>query len=226
MCTLVVLAGCPGQTPFVPDDSELVFRDDFNTATLEAGWSFVGADALKWSLGARSGYLRVYPEPLADNPDDTQDSLMLRPTSGDFILVTRMEFQTLEDRQLSGLVIRGEDGRLVSLSLTATSTAIGVRRGLFMVADRGPGIAAGYLSEPFDGESVYLRLERSGNSYIGSYGTDGRTFQRIGALSNVLSDAVEVGVGTVKGRQCPGGDCNQSVPADFDFFEIRVVATP
>ncbi len=226
MCTLSFVAGCPGPTPFVPDDSELVFRDDFYAATLESGWTFAGPDTLKWSLSQRSGYLRVYPEPLADDPDDTQDSLMLRPMTGDFILVTRMEYQTLEDRQLSGLVVRGDDGRLVSLVLTTLSTPLGTFRGVWMVADRGPDVDEGRVSDSFDGDTVYLRLERAGDSYRGSYSTDGVTFTTVGTLSNDLSDAVDVGLGTAKGRQCPGGDCDQSVPADFDFFEIRVATEP
>ena len=225
-CVLAFATGCPGPTPFVPDGSELVFRDDFDSTTLESGWTFSGPDALKWSLSERSGYLRTYPEPLADNPDDTQDSLMVRQLTGDFILVTRMEYQTLEDRQLSGLVIRGDDGRLVSLGLTTLSAALGTFRGVFMVADRGPDVAEGRASDAFAGETVYLRLERSGDSFAGSYSSDGVTFTAVGTLSNDLSDAVEAGVGTAKGRQCAPDVCNQSVSADFDFFEIRVATGP
>jgi len=226
VCTLALVAGCPGPTPIVPDDSELVFRDDFAAAALVSGWTFAGADALKWSLGERSGYLRVYPEPLADNPDDTQDSLMLRPLTGDFILVARMEYQTLEERQVSGLLARGDDGRRVSLGLTKISGLVGSFRGVWMLAERGAGIPEGRTNDPFAGESVYLRLERSGDNFTGSYSTDGVTFVVVGTLSNDLSDAVDVGVGTVKGRQCDPNVCNQSVPADFDFFEIRSATAP
>jgi len=221
---MVWLTGCPTTPPPPQDNSVLVFRDDFDSATLDAGWTFAGPDVLKWSLSERSGYLRIYPEPLADVPDDTQDSLMLRPRSGDFILVTRMNYQTLEERQLSGLVVRGDDGRLVSLGLTTASAALGTFRGVFMVADRGPDVTEGRLNDPFDGDTVYLRLERKGDNYLGSYSTDGVTYTTVGTLANDLSDAVDVGVGTAKGRQCDPNVCNQSVPADFDFFEIRVAA--
>jgi len=220
-----LLGGCPLTSPDGSDGSALVYRDDFDSTTLEAGWAFAGADPTRWSLTARSGYLRVLPEPLAENPDETQDSLMLREQSGDFILVTLMEFETLEDRQVAGLVIEGDDGRQVTLVLTSASAALGTFRGLFMAADRGPDVPEGRANEPFDDEAVHLRLERRGDSYTGSFSTDGVTFTPVGTLSNNLSDAVRVGVGTAKGRSCVE-DCMQSIEADFDYFEIRRATAP
>jgi len=203
----------------------MVYGDDFSAATLDPGWTFAGFDPNKWSLSARSGFLRIFAEPLADNPDDTKDSLMLRAESGDFILETYMEFETLEDRQVAGLVIEGDDGRQVTLVLTSASAAVGTFRGLFMAADRGPDVSEGRANQSFDGTGVYLRLERSGGSYIGSFSTNGTNYTPVGTLSNNLSDSVMVGVGTAKGRSC-AADCEQSVYADFDYFEIWSASAP
>lgn len=220
-----LVAGCPAAGPGGPAGSTLVYGDDFSAATLDAGWTFAGLDPNKWSLSSRTGFLRIFPEPLAANPDDTQDSLMLRPESGDFILETYMDFQTLEDRQVAGLVIEGDDGRQVTLVLTSASAAVGTFRGLFMAADRGPDVPQGRANASFAGTGVYLRLQRSGSSYIGSFSADGTNYTPVGTLSDNLSDSVMVGVGTAKGRSC-ATNCMQSVYADFDFFEIWSASAP
>jgi hypothetical protein len=200
--------------PIVPPPGEVVFRDDF-TAQLELGWTFAGADQSKVILNARPGFLLVYPQDQA--APVTQASQLFRQFSGDFIITTRMTFQTIVDLELAGLLVQAGDGRTVALGLLSATGARGTFRGVLLRADRGTDLGRATASTA--AEDVHLRLERRGSSFSGSYSTDGRAFNMLGTVSNDLPQEVLVGIGVGRSDLC-SINCEQEVPAEFDFFEI------
>jgi hypothetical protein len=219
---LVVLAvtvvGCPQQAVIPPPGGDSLFRDDFS-GTIQAGWSIDASSDADVDLSSRSGFARVLPPESPDPSAQTPMTLLLREMNGDFVLVTRVEFQTITDLQLSGLIIKGDDDRTVVLGLFSATGARGSLRGLFLRADRGPGVDPGRAIAPSDLDNVYLRIERAGDRYKGSYSGDGVAFTVVGELTNDLSDHVSIGIGTAIDSRCTA-NCDQRIPADFDFFEI------
>lgn len=212
------VVGCPQQVVVPPPGGDSLFRDDFG-GTLQAGWSIDASSDADVDFSSRSGFARVLPPESPDPSVQTPMTLLLRETNGDFVLATRMEFQTNTDLQLSGLVIQGDDGRTVVLGLFSATAARGNLRGLFLRADRGAGVDPGRAIAPSDLDDIYLRLERTGDRYKGSYSSDGATFTVVGELTNDLSDHVHIGIGTAADTRCTA-NCDQRTPADFDFFEV------
>ncbi len=213
------LVACRSSVPVQPGSGELLFRDPFN-GVLEDGWSISADDASDVDLEARGGFARIFPPPLLSPTEQTAMTLLLREMTGDFVLITRMEFQTVADLQLAGLVVQGDDGRTVVLGLFSATSPRGSLRGLFLRADRGSGVEPGRAIAPSDLENIYLRLERTGNRYTGSFSTDGRTYETVGSVTNDLSARVDAGIGTALDQRC-SGNCAADIHADFDFFTIE-----
>mgnify|MGYP001557994616 CR=1 FL=1 len=212
------VVGCPQQVVIPPPGGDSLVRDDFD-GTLQAGWSIDASSDADVDLSPRTGFARLLPPESPDPSVQTTMTLLLRDMDGDFVLVTRMEFQTITDWQLSGLVIKGDDGHIVAIGLFSASGDRGSIRGLGLRADRGPDVDPGRAFAAFDLDNVYLRLERAGDRYKGSYSRDGVAFTVVGELTNDLSDHVRVGIGTAADTRC-SMNCDQRAPADFDFFEI------
>ena len=211
--------GCRVQPPaFVPPDSNVLFRDEFSGATLEAGWTFTGEDPTRESLTERPGFMRI----TAQDAASTKPSLLLRDISGDFVLTARMEFDPAPDRLLAGLVVQGEDGRTVTLGLLHASGTRGTFRGVLALADPGGGAPVDRAAGAYDSTEVYLRLERRGADFDASYSQDGVTYTPVGTVTAGLSDAVQVGIGAAASEHC-NSRCDVASPADFDFFEIGAV---
>ncbi|UCC31561.1 MAG: hypothetical protein JSU86_04635 [Phycisphaerales bacterium] len=203
----------------VVPDSETVFHDDFDRLDLDSGWTFEGAATANYSLTERPGFMRIYAQDGQADPVGDSEGLLLRYLDGDFSLVTRMEFETLVDLQLAGLVIGGDDGRTVAFGLLTASGPRGAFRGLLLRGDRGPDMDPGRAAAVYESNDVLLRLERIGDSYTASYSSDGFTYTLVGTVVNDLSDSVRVGIGAAKSELC-SSSCDETVPADFDFFEI------
>ena len=203
----------------VVPDSEAVFRDDFDRVDLDSEWTFQGAAGANHSIMERPGFMRIYAQDGRADPLGDSEGLLLRCLDGNFSLVTRMEFETLVDLQLAGLVIRGDDDRTVAFGLLTASGARGTFRGLLLRADRGPDMDPGRAAAVYESNEVFLRLERIGTSYTASYSGDGLAYTLLGTVVNDLSDSVRVGIGTAKSELC-SSSCDGAVPADFDFFEI------
>jgi beta-xylosidase len=212
-----LFAGTCGQPPvFTPGDEEVDFRDDFSTA-LKEGWVLDGSN-VDVSLTDRSGFLTLFPPSAIPTGEQAATTVLLREREGNFVVVTKLEFQTITDLQSAGVVVQGDDGRTVLLGVSEINQ-VGFR-GVLMLADRGPGTERGRALVRSDLQTIFLRLEREGNRYTGAFSTDGVSFTAVGTLTNDLSPTVKVGVGTLIAEAC-SSNCDERVPAEFDFFEVR-----
>jgi hypothetical protein len=198
-----------------------IFFDDFD-GVLAAGWELDGDGDVPHSLTDRPGFLRIYPQTVSTSTTAATPGVLARELEGDFVVTTRMQFDPLLDFQLAGLVVFGPNAdELVTFGLVSASGARGTFRGLLLRADRGADVAPGRAAAVFSGDEVFLRLERTGNTYVGSYSNDGLSFTRVGSVTNDLPGSVEVGLGAIKSDSC-GDLCDQIIPADFDFFEVSI----
>ncbi len=207
--------------------AEVVFRDDFDAGLLEPGWEFIREDASAYSLTANPGFFRILTQRGAVSEGSAIHNLLVRPRSGDFILQTRLEFNPQLAREFAGLLVYVDDENAIALGLAYASGERGVFRGIGMVslASGSTGAqrpAAFYDEDTSDNPNVvFLRLLRSGDQFVAGYSADGITFTDVGSVTNALPDRVLVGIGGTNGdfEEC-GADCDVSIPADFDYFQI------
>jgi len=208
-------------------DFNVVFRDDFS-GSLASGWTFIREDAGFHSLTERNGFLRINTQQGAiGSASDTSRNLLVRETSGEFIITTCVEFNPSIERALAGLIIRDPaTGKSVVYGLTRASGDRGTFRGIAAVAEGDPGSEADRVGAVFDDNRIFLRLQRSGTTIFVTYSTDGAGYFNVGdgVVSVNLPDAVQVGIGAAIGDECVD-NCDVALPADFDFFEIGVPTT-
>ena len=206
---------------------EVIFRDDFNAPTLESGWSFVRENPEMHSLTDRVGYFRIDTERGALEEGGVARNFLLRDITGDFVLEVRLEFNPRAAREFGGILVYFDDANAVALGLTFVSGERGEFRGIALV-----GVADGDAVDEravarFDDESavnpnvVYLRLLRSGAQFVAGFSDDGTNFIELGSITAALPASVQVGLGAANGDfpEC-GADCDISIPADFDYFQI------
>jgi regulation of enolase protein 1 (concanavalin A-like superfamily) len=207
--------------------AEVVFRDDFTDA-LAAGWSVVRPTPENVSLTDRPGFLRIETQRGTIGENSNVRNIHLRNVSGDFILETRVEFNPATGQQYAGLIVYVDDQNAVSIGLTYAAGALGVFRGiaLLTVADGQtpsgtPPVAFYNADNTPNPNTVYLRLLRRGDRFVGGYSADGQLFNDIGTITNALPEDVLVGLGAANGDSADcGAGCDTTIPADFDFFQI------
>lgn len=211
-----LMAGCPSTTP--TSATTVTFRDDFDNG-LAAGWTVERQDNSFFQPNARPGFIRL----ITTNgvlSDQTLPNVIVRPVSGDFILDTRVEFTPDQDRQFAGLLVTAPDGSGVIYGTTRGANG----RGLAAVAGAAGSTSTSTSVAGYTGDSVYLRLERSGSTYTLSYSSDGAAFSSLatGGSKVTVSLPTDVNVGFfVTNGDCTD-NCNTNTQADFDFFQISV----
>ncbi len=211
--------------------AEVVFRDDFNDASIAAGWTIIREDRATYSLTTRPGFFQI--QTVRGNLGDSANArnILVRPISGDFILDTRLNFDPRDGQPFGGLIVYQDDHHAVTIGLVYASGARGEFRGPIMF-NVGDGIdptvsppAARYdetnTTEP---SVIYLRLLRRGDQFVGAYSQDGTSYRDLGTVFNALDKDVQVGVGAANGDSPSCGPaCDVSIPADFDYFQITAL---
>jgi regulation of enolase protein 1 (concanavalin A-like superfamily) len=206
---------------------DVIFRDDFDGATLGSGWTIIREDASAYSLSARPGYFRINTQRGRLSEGGNVNNLLVRSASGDFILEARLEFDPREARQFAGILVRQDDNRGVSLGLAYASGEGREFRGIVLINATDPNTEAERSGAFYDEDTtedptvVYLRLLRNGDEFVAAFSPDGETFTELGSAINEMPDSIQVGFAAGNGdfEEC-GSACDASIPADFDFFEI------
>ncbi|GIX05658.1 MAG: hypothetical protein KatS3mg115_0061 [Candidatus Poribacteria bacterium] len=206
----VQIEGWSDQTPF----DAVVFEDRFDGTELADGWRWEDPKGGgRWQV--HQGYLEMVAEPGQDlwfgaNFDAPR---LIRPAWGDFAIETRLPVDPALNPH-GGLLVWKNESRFLRLEKTSVAHAFqgDVRferhrwRGYELVG-RGSGLR--------DARELYLRLERTGDVFVGWASADGTTWQYCGATVMGMSDPVWVGLHAL----APG-----NVPATrtrFDYFILR-----
>lgn len=214
----VLLTGCPSTSNNNPGNTTVVFRDDFDSG-FAAGWTVTRPDNSKLSTTARTGFIRLITGP-GTLADETLPNVVTRTVSNDFILDTYLEFAPDQNNQFAGLLVQAsDDSGAVVYGITQGTNGRGV------VALGGLNNSSSTNSvASFSGSAVFLRLERSGDTYSFTYSTDGTNFSALSTNGSKVSVAlgadVKVGFITTNGN-CTD-NCDTATNADFDFFQISV----
>ncbi|MFQ5490398.1 MAG: hypothetical protein ACE5GE_06715, partial [Phycisphaerae bacterium] len=142
-----------------------------------------------------------------------------------------VEFAPTTAQQFAGLIVYSDDEHAVSLGLAFATGDRGDFRGIVLLSlgddpESDAQTPGGRYDETNaeDPNSVYLRLLRKGDQFVGAFSPDGVSFKDIGTITNDLPDAISVGLGAANGDtpEC-GSACDESIPADYDFFQISTL---
>ena len=184
--------------------------DNFTHPQLAPFWTWIDplADS-RYSLTETVGSLRlITPDGEHDLFANNNAPRVLQPASGDFALQTQTTIYPLYGYQGAGLLVWQNADNYVRLERGANPD-----QGVHMwYRDAGSYAAAGQVV--MFGTTAYLRLERRGNTFIGSSSSDGINWTAVGTATIQAEQTVRVGLDLVNQWQ------DNPLWADFAEFVI------
>jgi len=191
------------------------FQDNF-AGQLAEGWTWLEEDPAKWSLSAVDGSLQIMVSDASfDGPYLPLNILLREAPAGDFEISTALHFAPTSNYQAAGLVVFQDQGDVLQLSrafcdIVNSCTGDGV---YFDNFENG-SVTGSNFNTPFQGEIIYLRLRREGNTYTGYYSTDGENWTMLGTHTRDFSP---IRVGLVAAQ------ASAQIPAIFDYFSMNTI---
>jgi len=188
--------------------------DEFISSTLGTHWFWIREDPSHWSLKVRPGYLRITTQKgdIATTLYYDSRNLLLQGTkSGDFVISTRLHIQPSYDYHQGGLIVYSNDDNYVKLVRSHVLKDGG--NVVELISEKDGKMT--FLSLRLPAKDVYLRLTRTGSSYMGEYSTSGKPAEwfTVGSASITL-DSPKVGLIAISGPLLNVPE----IPVDFDYF--------
>ena len=202
---------------WVGEGARLGVLEKFDSVAIESPWTWIRENPAKWSLSDRPGFLRIYSEDgdIWSVPNDAKN-LLVRPMLSENVEVTiRFEADPVVDFQQVSLFLYEDGDNYVKNCLVFADYRGGL--GVHL----GKDVDDFYLSQSVvisSATEYYIRLEKVGNNYTGSYSFDGHTWMQNGYYANVPINPTLVGLGAwnSKGQTGPTAE----MVADFDSFQM------
>ena len=212
---------CPSAPTAVPtaEGTSAGFRDDFDSASLGEGWSWIREDPSAWTLTERPGWLRLSTGNFSLLRAGGDAPLLVHPApGGDFEILTRLDFASNANFHFAGLLVYQDDDHFVALGRAFCGIVPPcVGDGVYLDNDEaflaGDATTIAQAGLP-QGEPVWLRLVRQGTSDIGSWSSDGETWTPVGST---MANFIPTDVGLMAATSASGA---ASALAEFDFFEM------
>jgi beta-xylosidase len=187
-----------------------VWQDDFDSTVLDPAWSWVREDSDHWSLTDNPGYLQITTQTggVGGWTNDQRNLLLTSAPSGDFQITTKVTINPTQNFQYAAIQVYQDDDNYVQLN---RAYANGDTVNFDLEVDGSPT----NIQVAVPDTTLYLRIRREGNSYMGYYSTNGSTYTYVGGhIANL--DYAAVGLGAANNM-----DGLPEIPADFDFFKME-----
>jgi serine/threonine protein kinase len=204
----------PTFTPQNPIVVENNIRDDFDNQLAE-GWTWLAEDQARWSLTEVPGWLQIMASDASfDGPSFPTNVLLRAAPAGDFEITTLLRFTPTSNFQFGGLVVFQDKANVLQFGRAFCDLVDWcVGDGIYFDNFEGGSIVANYKTTIRNSE-IYLRLQRVGNTYMGSYSEDGENWTNLGEFTRELS---QVRVGLMAAQAA------EPIPAEFDYFGVTTL---
>lgn len=223
---LILASGCG--ILFASADTVSVFRDDF-TSQLKPGWTILNEDPSHYSISSQGTY-HIQTQRGGLGSGKTANNLLLRPLAGNFIIETKLQINPTTAQQWGAMLVYVDGVAGVVTGLVFATGTSSTFRGVVALSSTGDPSTANRGGAFYDTsvtatpDLIWLRILRNGQQFAMAYSTDGVTYTELKTFENsLIPSTVYVGIGAANGdfESC-GSTCDTaSIPADFDFFEIK-----
>jgi len=197
-----------------PVPSPNLFRDEFNQV-LAGGWSWRNEDSANWSLDAEQGSLEITAL-RGHIVTGNYSNLLLRPAPAkDFQIETSLEFEPVANFQFAGLIVYESDSDFLQAGHAfCEGTDVCIGEGLYFDRYNDSTFQSPNFAMPFDGDAlVYLRLQRTGDTYTFFASSDGFNWTEVGRHQSRLQP---LQIGLVAAQNNDG----LPLPARFGYFML------
>jgi len=200
-----------------------LYDDEFNTAQLNARWSWIREDASHWSLTAAPGFLQIITQEgdLFQGYDNLKNLLLQPMPSEDFELTTKLSIDVFADYNQGGAILFQDKDNYLKLVRQYNSSHGGAEV-VFAMERLGNFDHSFHQAVDQRIKILHLKIARSGNLCQGFYSTDGKHWILIGQYSDVNFVDPMFGLMASNGFAASAPE----TPASFDFFHVRVGPVP
>lgn len=202
------------RAPYVPYASRPV-RDDFDAASLGPAWNFLRSPQPQtYSLGARRGWLRLFPSSSTLDDEGPVSFVGRRQLHYDCVARSVLEFSPTTLGERAGLVVRADESNHYDLVLSFTERGRQV-----LLESRVQGKTSTVAELSWSSPRAELRIEASASYYEFFVGDSSGALQSLGRLPTepFASEVTGGFTGVYFGMFASGGA--GAPPADFDYFE-------
>ena len=188
--------------------------DDFSNSTLDARWSWSQEDPTHWSLTAQPGIMRITTQTggIFGHYYAVEKNILLAdaPTEN-FQITTKVNINLSQDVQTAGILYFKDHDNYLNLVYVHD-------HGKWVSFHKEVGGTPSYSFYPDQvlTSTLYLRIVRLGDDFVGFFSTDGDNWTLVGSQTITLADP-KVGVAA-----CNGPSGVTEIPADFDFFQLSI----
>jgi hypothetical protein len=220
-----------GAKPATPS-AGVMFRDDFTKPTLDPAWKIDLEDKNRWAIG--EGELVIVTQPLAVAKESSEARVrnrfvLDRDLPANYTITARLSIAIVRDGNGVALRVRTPDGNFVALGYRGSEYLGNDYRRVFLgkMLDGKYAVLTsgrfwnggkptqvdlnGFVKSP---DALWLRLEKKGFSFIGSFSFDGSLFDTVGEQTLLRTDGSRLDL--------VAQDDSQGVEtaAKFDYVEV------
>ncbi|MFX0101397.1 MAG: hypothetical protein ACFFCS_17615 [Candidatus Hodarchaeota archaeon] len=197
-----------------PNVTDVIFEDNFDSATLGAGWNWTREVPSNWSLTTRPGYMRITPESgdICYATNDAKNILLRDAPAGNYTIETRFELEPaiLYNGYSACLMIYESDDHLAWISL-----GWGVQEKWYIKYGVEAGFNTSHTVLIKDLPNIYLRITKVGFNVSFFFSDNGLIWYYVDSKW-ISFTSEKVGIASFNGE-------NHHLPAvssDFDYFSI------
>jgi hypothetical protein len=244
VATLLVIVCAVGCSPVRGNAGErepLGFRDDFDRPTIAGRWTVIQPDAKRWTLEGGRLVIVTQPAELTKKPEILRNQFVLdRDLPGDYTVDSKVTITLSSQGNAAGVMIRQTSGDYVMLGYRGKEWGGNVWREAFFEKMTGGEanligypkreISAGgtpidFIGRRADPETVWLRLEKKGRTFTGSFSMDGTTWMKIGDHTVLGTGGSRLALTAFNG---PHAYLEKpiEVSAEFDYVEVIPAKPP
>jgi len=200
-------------------------RDDFSSARLDLAWNSVrNLEAARWSLKERTGWLRLKGSAFTLADAETPPVFLGRRQQFlDSEMETEVDFTPRRAGEEAGVALRMNDRHHYEFGVRLGEHG----REVFLRYAIG-GIQTVAATRPIDSGLVRLRVRSYPEIYRFSYAVGDHSYIDLGGVETryLASEVADGFNGVFVGMFATGNGRDSSVPADFDWFEIKPAMLP
>ncbi|MCC7173499.1 MAG: DUF1349 domain-containing protein [Planctomycetes bacterium] len=216
-CSEATTSPCP--------PTSLPFIDNFDSPELDSCWTWIREDTSHWSLTERPGWMRIITQSGQDNWPSTpqcclENKLLREVTDSDVRISCKLAFQPNAPFQQAGILVFKDEDNFIWGARSYGQDNAGQQ--CFIMAEQN-GSSWDYHSLPVSDTLVYLRVDKTAETYAAYLSTDSVDWTYIGSVTSSLSANGVIKVG-LYGATGPDSTV-QNIPADFDYFRIDSIDT-
>lgn len=196
--------------------------DNFNSASMKGQWQVVHQDRGHWTVTEEAGKLRIKTQggDIWGASTGQKNLILQTPFHPDYIAETKLHFNPGQDYQAAGIILYANDDYYLKFERAFHSGQGGQVIRMVKEFQNSPSsvyrVNEPYVSDPFAGSDLYLRLTKTGLVLKAEYSGNGTDWTQLGPLIQIPSDTMKLGLQAMNTKAEQG----QPLDADFDYFNV------